>query len=118
MRWLLIVGILCLSLPGYAYSDTSVLGDIQRTKDIVRVYVHPEYVTKLEFADEIMLVVAGDNSLLHIELSGDKKGVLIKPMDRSGETNLIIDTLSRKFTYEIVVSDEKPAVYRLDTAQK
>ena len=118
MRLLLIVVLLCLALPGYADADVFVLSDIQRTKDFVRVYVHPEYVTKLEFADEIMLVVTGNNSLLHIEVSGDKKGILIKPLGISGETNLIVDTLTRKFTYEVVVSNEKQADYRIDTAHK
>jgi hypothetical protein len=119
MRYVLLLSFLIWQVPGWADLETRylakgrILYEAPAEDDVLRVYLQPGFVTKLEVPEDVYLVLIGNGSLVQVEVSGDKRSVILKPLADEGITNLMVDTQNLKLNYEIVIQQEEIVDYRL-----
>lgn len=84
-------------------------------QDVLRVHLALGYCTVLQFPEKPILVTAGDNSLVQVEIPKNSKSVVIKPLQDAGETNIFIFTPNQRFNYNVVIGDPKKVDYVVDS---
>ncbi|MCA9405190.1 MAG: pilus assembly protein N-terminal domain-containing protein [Candidatus Omnitrophica bacterium] len=119
MRLILIVFFLAWSIPALAFIGTrylekgKIVYEYPAEDDVLRVFVSPGFVTKIELPDDVELVLVGDTDLLKVEVSSDKRSVIVNTLSTEGETNLIVDTASLNLNYEVIIGDKDKVDYRV-----
>ncbi len=83
--------------------------------DVLKVNTALGYCTVLEFPEKPILVAAGDNSLIQVEIPQNSKRVVIKPLQAAGQTNLFVFTPNQRFNYNVLIGDAKHVDYVLDS---
>lgn len=81
--------------------------------DVMQVFLRPGFATKLEFEEGIELTVNGNNSMMSLIESKDKKSLIVYPRQSVGVTNLLVDTEKRKLNYEVVIGNKDALDYRI-----
>jgi len=71
----------------------------------------------MQFNERPMLVTVGDNSLIQVEIPQNSKSVVIKPLQQAGETNLFVFTVSQRFNYKVVITNQSNVDYVVDTKE-
>lgn len=119
MRWILALLILTWSVPAQAFIDNryldkgKIIYEFPAEDDVLRVYVSPGYVTKIELPEDAELVLVGDDDLLKVVVSTDKRSVIINALATEGKTNLIVDTASLSLNYEVTIGTAEGVDYRV-----
>lgn len=119
MRILLVIILLSMSVPAQAFIEKryldkgKIIYEYPAEDDVMRVFVSPGFVTKIELPEEAELVLVGNNDLLKVEISSDKKSVIVNALTVEGKTNLIVDTASLHLNYEVMIGTEEKADYRV-----
>jgi len=119
MRILMVVILLLLVVPVQAYVNSRYLeqGKIVREHlaedDVLRIFVSQGFVTKIELSEDAELVLVGNTDLLKVDLSSDKRSVIVNVLTDAGKTNLIIDTASLHLNYEVEIGPEEKMDYRV-----
>lgn len=81
--------------------------------DVLRIYVSPGYVTKVELPESADLVLVGNADFLKVEVSSDKRSVILKALVEEGKTNLLVDTLTLHLNYEVIIKEQELVDYRV-----
>ena len=81
--------------------------------NVMQVYLRSGFATKLEFEESVDLTVNGNNRMLSLIESKDRKSLILYPKQISGVTNLLVDTKKRKMNYEVVIGNEEVLDYRI-----
>ena len=119
MRWILVLVILAWSVPAQAFIETryldkgKIIYEFPAEDDVLRIFVSPGFVTKIELPEDAELVLVGDNELLKVEVSSDKRSVIINALTVEGMTNLIVDTSSLHLNYEVIIGSADKVDYRV-----
>ena len=119
MRLLIILTFLFSAMPAYASVDTRFLQkgkvwyEFPAEDDVLRIFISLGYVTKVELPEEADLVLVGDADLLKVEVSSDKRSVILKALSDEGKTNLLVDTKTLHLNYEVIIKNELDVDYRI-----
>ncbi|MCA9408600.1 MAG: hypothetical protein H6755_05935 [Candidatus Omnitrophica bacterium] len=119
MRILIVLFLLLSIVPVQAYVSDRYLdqGKIVREQitddDVLRIFVSEGFVTKIELTEDAELVLVGNTDLLRVDLSSDKRSVIINVLANKGKTNLIVDTASLNLNYEVEIGSEEKVDYRV-----
>src|SRR5271167_4186684 len=97
MKIILLITFMLLSGPLWAEQDrylpaNKVFYETPLEEDVLMVHLALGYCTVLQFPEKPILVTAGDNSLVQVEIPQNSKSVVIKPLQDTGETNIFIFT--------------------------
>lgn len=119
MRILIILTLLFSCSTAHASVETRYLQkgkiwyEFPAEDDVLRIYVSPGYVTKVELPERAELVLVGNADYLKVEISSDKRSVILKALVEKGKTNLLVDTKTLHLNYEVVIKDEVQVDYRV-----
>ena len=120
MKNILLIIFMFLSGPLWAEQDrylpaNKVFYETPLEEDVLKVHLALGYCTVLQFPEKPILVTAGDNSLIQVEIPKNSKSVVIKPLQDTGETNIFIFTPNHRFNYNAVIGDAKKVDYVVDS---